>query len=473
MANESFIASANSNSRQPIGKVIFYFDDPVGVVEFNRHDFLIDFETLLETSADSKLPYGSISANECTISLNNKDRRFSYDSVSSPYYYVLYKNVRVEIFSGFIIDGAEVYEQLGEFWIDRIEAPTDTIVATITCYDKLYKVGNGPMPTLPIYENTTLLNLFKELFLAVGLTESEFVIDDALSIPLQYTSVVAERVKEGLQKMAIAGMASVYTDTKGIIRVKYMYKWRNYKYKLTDSDQIISTTNTRSGDETYNDVIVSYYYPLIKNQETLLTLTDVAVQPGTTVLSNVALDKKPISEVLWVTANSQSRDLTVTIDDYSANTVSLSIINKAKAAEVTLTVVGNYVLPKQMQTNLCTEDATPATKKSLSVDNEYVQDYETALLLAHGILTYVSDQYKAYELKIRGNPLYNLNDVVRINDATHNILDTDLVISRLKYTYAGTLRCEMKAHKLIIPKCYVMISPGFWVEYPYNYEEEV
>lgn len=472
MANESFIEAANKASRSPIGKVIFYFDEPVGTVEFNRSDFLIDYEVLLETNADSKLPYGSISANECIIKLNNKNRLFSYDNVSSPYYYALDSYVRVEVFSGFIIEGVEVYEQLGEFWVDKVVAPSDTIVATITCYDKLYRIGNAPMPAMPIYSDTTLKNLFVELFVAMGLTPTEYIVDDALSVPLKYTSVVADKVKDGLQKMAIAGMARVYTDTHGIIHVKYMYKWRNYKYQLTDSDQIVSTCNTNSGEEIYNDVIVSYYYPIIKYQENLLTITDVAIPTGETILSNIALDSKPVSEILWMTVISKSKDITARLESYSANTVSIIINNKGPGAEATINVVGNYALPKQMQTSMCTEDTTAANKKSLSVDNEYVQDYETALLLAHGVLSYVSDPYKTYDLRVRGNPLYNLNDAIRITDLTHNILATDLIISRLSYTYNGTLKCEMKAHKPIIPKCYVMVSPGFWAEYPYNYEEE-
>ena len=80
-------ADYNSKSRKILMKIDVYFNGPTQApTVMSVSDYLIEAEILEESGAESNWPLGSVSSNELTFSLHNKDAMFSPTNESGPYF---------------------------------------------------------------------------------------------------------------------------------------------------------------------------------------------------------------------------------------------------------------------------------------------------------------------------------------------------------------------------------------------------
>lgn len=470
-----FTQIANSATRIPICKIRIYFDEPIGIQEYTKYDYIKDVNILIENSVESNFPFGNISSNECIITLKNTDRIFSVNNTTSPLYNYLVSDLKVEVFLGFVYENKEIYTHAGVYWTNKWISPSDSVITTLYCYDILSRIGSLNLPKLTIPDKTNFYEVFDLLFAAIGLKREQYKIDEYLTtfilnnIILQYNDV-----KSCLQQLAIGSLSRIYTDNLGIIHVLYMYRWKDPKYHITEHDQIISIKNTSNYNDIYDKIAVSYYVSCIEKEQVVASLNNVYIDIGTTYLTGIKFTQNYVRDILYVIFSCDSnKKLYAYIEEVDSVSISLCIVNKGEPCAVNISVIGNYINNHELIYKLQNYNSFMQYDREITLKNSFVQSFSYAQDVAAAVLAYTEDANKIFDISIRGNPLYNLNDVVEIDDNRYGYSSLRLIINRMKYTFNGALKCELQCQKLIYPKTYIMISPGFFAEYPYNYVDVI
>lgn len=168
------------------------------------------------------LPVGSISANEIKIRLSNEDRRFDADNAQSPLYELLKPHRRIRAWLAAVLpDGTEEYVPLGLFWSTEWQAEDDTVEASVVARDRLELLRKSTYQSSQVLQNQSLYDLAVLVLADAGLDPEEYWVDPALqSITVPYAWFEPVSHREALRRIAEAGLAQVYSDRDGILRVE-------------------------------------------------------------------------------------------------------------------------------------------------------------------------------------------------------------------------------------------------------------
>ena len=83
-----------------------------------------------------------------------------------------------------------------------------------------------------------------------------------------------------------------------------------------------------------------------------------------------------------------------------------------------------------------------STTNVLKVKNRYIQNTEYAYKYKNILEAFVNSDMPTLTLQVRGNPLLNVGDKIRVQSARYN-LDFTGVLQRINYKYVGSLSCEI------------------------------
>ena len=78
----------------------------------------------------------------------------------------------------------------------------------------------------------------------------------------------------------------------------------------------------------------------------------------------------------------------------------------------------------------------------LKVTNRYVQTTDYAKRYKAMLEAFVNSDMPTLTLQVRGNPLLNIGDKIRVQSTNYN-LDFTGILQRIKYNYVGSLSCEI------------------------------
>jgi hypothetical protein len=470
--SDAYRTAIDADMRNIKPRVLVYFDgDSQPPVEFDE-DTVVDIHLLEEARAESDNPLGLVSSNEITISFRNDDRAFTPTNPASPYYGKLRPNVLVKPYLG-VETSPGVFEwvPLGVFRTGDWSAPSDSVEATITCYDKLYEIGNKDVPMLPAVAETTIYGLFGLLFQALGLSSSDYLIDPSLNQPVRIGWLPKGKVKDALQTLAVAGNCSVMVDRYGIIRVRSNFVSGSPVAVLTDNDQIISAENPQKYLDTYNVVKVNYKSPYLKPLDSLLKIDSLTVPNGGITLQNIEFSSSPVVVVDQVKIIG-AKNSAITSMQYGAWAITIEIANPGPDETVSLEVTGRAA---GMINSAYTakDDASVALwgEKKLEIDNVLIQDLNATKTYADMLLNLLKDPYANFSLNIRGDPALEVGDTIKVQDAADKIGDVTLVPIRITLDYDGALEAKVKARKPILPYQWTFISPGLAVYGQYGLKE--
>jgi len=465
--SDEYKVKINADVRRIVPKVEVYFDgDGQPPIIFNQ-DKVISIILLEEAHAESDNPLGLVSSNEVTISFDNSSRNFTPTNSASPYYGKLKPNVLAKPYLGLEISpGIFEYIPLGVFKTGDWSAPSESVEATVTGYDKLYELGNKDAPMLPVQTNITIAGMFKLLFQVLGLAPDQYEIDASLNQIIQIGWLPKGSVRNALQILAIAGNCNVSVSRHGVIKVKNNFKSGNAVALLTNDDQIISAENPQKYLDTYNKVSILYKTPYLKKSDSLLKIDSIVIPNGSIALEKTAFSSGPaavIDQVRLIGAKNSA----IAAIEYGTWEITIQITNPGAAETVALEVIGKVVDMISSSCTLQDNDLINAWgSKELKIDNQLIQNKDAAKSYAESLLWLVKDPYMNFALDIRGDPATEVNDIIQIKDPIDKIGTVDIAPIRLSLDYDGGLNARMEARKPIVPFGWVFVSPGLYVYVP-------
>ena len=425
----------NAHSRCILLKLDIFFDglqkDPLTVT---REDYLIDAELLEEASAEDNNPLGAISANELAFSLYNDSGIFSPTNPESPYYGKIKVNVPIiPYMKPDMDDGTEVnWIKMGVYYVSDWNATITGAAASITANDKLQQVFLEPAPVIPVGLNRTQAAFFQEVFDALGYAAK---ISQDLNATLLYTFTEGEQ-KKFLQEMLQGAIAYCTCDKNGGIVIEPLDSTRPLRATLTDADQIISVDAEQSIVKTYGGVELTYVLPQLTEAIQLLEIKEANVPAGIFTHNKVAFSKGPAKVITNVCAITENKE--VAIVDYVNSPWDITLITKNESTTKATSDLAVYGIAVDFVETILTDNVSNVLK----VKNRYIQSTEYAIKYKEMLEAFVNSDMPTLTLQVRGNPLLNVGDKIRVQSERYN-LDFTGVLQRVNYKYVGSLSCEI------------------------------
>lgn len=473
---DGYKAAIKARGRAVVAKVNVYFDGEGELPTTFYNDSLGRLYFLEEARADTSNPLGVCSANEVTIAFRNDDRAFTPTNESSPYYGLLLPNVRVEPYLGVMVrqepvPPAEVGEleaewvALGVFWTSDWSAPSSDLVATVTCYDIIYKLGNLDMPALPIVPNTTAGELFEMLCEAIGLTAGEYEVDAALNYPISMGWLPGGLVKEAFQALILGANCSIVSTRAGKLKAYSNFSLVPSVATWTEHDQIINVNLPQRYLDTYSQVGVIYKLPYLEASSTLLQISQLAVPAGGVVLQRMPFSSGPAGRIRRIELIG-AENVVVSAFQYDAWTITITLTNSGPTEIIDLNVYGQVV--KTVDSEFVVEDAALKAiigEKKLVIDSYLIQSRDMAVEYATVLLRLVSNPATRLTMTVRGDPAIELTDVFTVTNTRNLIGTVEITPIRFTYDWTGGLRATCLGIRTDVLELYdwTCVSPGLYI----------
>jgi len=446
--------------------------NPVKIQEFGipyrlllSDDDIQDFSLLEEAGSNADSPIGSVTSNELSISLRNDHKWFTPSNSKSPFKHLLRPGVQLKLFMGVKV-ASETFEfvPLGTFKSSDWNPPDEALSVSITAHDRIYTLSQEPPAKIPIVKNVTIAYLFALLFRAYGLKPNEYVIDGSLTQPVAIGWIPKGDFLESAQKLAEAGNCSVVVNRQNQIVVQNNLQDAESIGRMDQDDAVINLKNPISFLNTYNSIRVSFKIPSTMKGSDVLTMDDLVLPPGITVLKDVELSG-PVERVEFVKLSHPNAVEVVEIKS-GAFYADITLNNKTyETLTVKLSVQGTKIDFVSTEFEAKDQiDINKTTLRALTIDNELIQSGEVAKLYGLSLLSLVKDPSANYAAVLRGDVSYELFDVLTLSNSAEFIYEAVISPTQFTINYDGGLEVSMVARKPIAPTKTVFITPYLMVE---------
>jgi hypothetical protein len=438
--------------------------------ELEGTEEIVSCNLLEEAFSDTDTPTGAVTSNEFSLTLNNTDHRYAPTNTSSPYHDKLVPNLRVVPYLDLKVanngDDSD-YESvpLGTFWSQDWDATSSDCEVTTTCHDRLYDIGQLDCPLLRVQQNVSAHDAFVILFTALGLSPSDFEVDDSLSYTLLYMWLPKGIVKDALTDLAIGANCIVYVNRYNKIVVKNIFKNVARSGFLDSTSQITFASIPTAYLKIYNIVSVKQKIPNIGDTSSVLSLSNITLNPGLTSYSKIAFSGGPVAIFNQLSIIGGNNFLTLTDLTYDAWTVSFTIMNAGTVPfVVNINGYGQIVELTDLEAVASQSDAKFNSTKQLTIDNDFIQDRTQAINYSKRMLTYVEDPGAYVNVEYRGNPTIEIWDTILLTDPEDKIDSIDVAPIRIELDFDGSLSAKMLALKVSskIVKDWAYICPGLF-----------
>lgn len=421
-------AMYNSDSRYIHAKYLIYFTSVP--LEVTKSDYLVSSSLLEESAKISDSPFGDVTSNEITLALYNDDGIFNPQNDKGQYYNKIKQGVKIEAFIR--PDDVDEWDKMGVFYVTEWTTDSSGMLANVTANDALYSILNGGVPSFPVYHNRSVQLFAEDFFSKFG---KEVIVDPSISIsiPYLYTSGYTSN-KDLLTDIMNAALCSCFCNHDGDIVIKSRLSDDEQRAEITDNDQIVSATIRQSVTNSYDSVVVQCNTKQGSADETLLSISELEVLPGETIVDTTAFSNVPVLSVKSV--GTTSTDTPVSVSSFSASASEFTCrLLSDKRATVSVEVIGKYL-------ETITSTVGEATNATLEVSNEFIQLKSTAQRVRSYGTSYVEANVPTLELTVRGNPKFQIGDKIHVNSSKYK-LDYTGVLCKAEYTYEGSLSCNI------------------------------
>jgi len=426
------------------------------VLDLPDIDYCDLVEELVERAGD---PLGLVSSNYFEFHIYSENDIWKWDNADSPFFMMENMKFSIRPYYG-IQEATDVFSfiPLGVFYNENYEVDTDSLIAKFIGYDTIYRIKDMTPPIFALAEDTTVYELFRYLFEGLGFDLGNVKISSELNYKVPYgffagevgANFAGETVGEALQVLAQAGNAYVSCDRFGNPMVRSNFRKNTTPEELTDSDYLYKTKNLQDFSDTYEAVKVRYRIPEPFADETeLINLYEYSVPPDGITLELEFPDAVGIVTSIQILG---ATNVTLESSDLGAISGTLTFANAGTSTETVQVIIYgqkvSFFNTSIERTNLNIDDP----KSTLKLSNWLVQDRLTAIMYADSLLQYVTSPSNKYEIEWRGDPRFQIGEIIRINDSTNN---TDEEVQIIKQSLpwrsflGGDGRCEMYARKAI------------------------
>lgn len=399
------------------------------VVDVLKSDYLLSSSVYEETYRVSNSPFGDVTANILELSLLNSDGIFNPKNESSPYYGFIKRGIKIEAFIR--PDEVEEWDPLGVYYVTDWNTSTNGLSAEITAYDKIYSILNSPVPAMPILRSIKFADFMTRYF---ALFNATVIVDESISLVLPYgfTSGYTDN-RELLEDLMVAAVADCFCRHDGRIVIRSKTAPRDVRAEFTDNDQIISAAVKQSISTEYDSASVTNNVVQDSSEQEVLSVEAIAIVPGLNDTELIKFSKPGVVSVRSVLAES---NVVVKPVSFKATPDTIKCtLQSTSDASVKLVVKGTVL---ETVSSLLSTEGTSAVE----IDSSFVQDTENATRILRYVDSYVNADTPVLDLVIRGNPRIELGDKIHVESARYK-LDYTGTVTKVKYTYAGGLSCEM------------------------------
>ena len=422
----------NASTRYLEQKAIIYFSSS-NILEITRDNYLITSSALEEAHSRSwSVPFGGVTSNELSLELLNEGGIFSPTNNKSPYYGLMKKGIKIELFIRPVVESENEDEQyewdpLGVYYITDWQAKVTGLIATITANDKLYKAFSKDLTALPISRNKTQKEFYEYIFENLGLQGD---IDKTLNTLIRY-AYIDRSTKELLSMLNMSALADCFCKHDGTLKVQHLTNIPALRATITDNDQVLSVKIEQSLDYDYDGVNLVYNLPQESNVQCVLSLKDMTIPKGISKRNNVSLTGTPLLKLCYsilsgVKAHISSIEATPVSVNFSIDNPEIETEDCTVDIYGTLLVNNEITLGKEVE-------------NCLVINNLYIQESTYADIVYNHLNAYIRNLLPILELEVRGNPKLELGDVIQVDSDKYNLHYKGLLI-RQTFDYDGSLK---------------------------------
>jgi len=383
------------------------------------------------------VPAGQVS--QATITLDNADRRFSWQRTDSPLYAYIggatgLSGKKIRIWQGFRLAGGIEYVRIfSGFIADWTEGPDGSSVV-LNCWDRGWRLLQDKRSTT-IYENQRIDQWIQTVMGLAGFGSPHMNLDVGL-FHIPYCWMDDESIVEEVWRTAEADAGLVYFDQLGILQYKTPLSWVSgspvWSFTSDDWDRLEPRTDTSA---MATKVIVEWSGRRQGPEGVIYELDDQKVIPPGSSVEFVARFDYPVLEVFQPSVDEP-------YSDWSA----ISLGGADMASQLTVTLSETYA--QQTKVTLANGDSTrtmyvnafklrgrpliggPTEQIAVDVDpapynwqrirsergNVYIQTYSQAKAMAELLAQRAKRVHSIYVLRgCSGIPQLELTDIVTIS----------------------------------------------------------
>lgn len=426
----------NASTRYLEQKAIIYFSSS-NMLEITRDNYLVTSSVLEEAHAQSgSAPFGGVTSNELSLELLNEGGIFSPTNNKSPYYGLMKKGIKIELFIRPVVESENEDEQyewdpLGVYYVTDWQAKVTGLIATVTANDKLYKAFSKDLTTLPISRNKTQKEFYEYIFDNLGLQGD---IDKTLNTMIRY-AYIDKSTKELLSILNMSALSDCFCKHDGTLKVQHLTNIPELRAVITDSDQILSADVEQSLDYSYDGVNLIYNLPQESDIQCILSLKDMVIPAGISMRDNITLTGTPLLKLCYsILYGIEAHTLSLT-----ANPVSIDIqFDNPTSTEVpdcSLEIFGTTLVNNEVTIGKEADNC-------LIVNNLYIQDSDYARVVYNHLKAYILNLLPILELEVRGNPKLELGDIIQVDSDKYELHYTGLIIKQT-FDYDGSLKSSI------------------------------
>lgn len=411
---------------------------------------LVSLKLLEEREASQgSLPVGNISANEIVLALNNEDGKFDVDNEMSPLANLLKANRRIRAWLGAETSNGEEWVPLGTFWSLDWDSPDDTLEATVTARDRMELLRKNIYETSPLWVNENLYDIATFVLQDAGLYPGEWVIDPSLQnivIPYAWFDPISHR--DALRQIAEAGLATVYADRDGKIRIEsFALTGGTSELTITEDDYFPPLSAPSKQEGVANEIVVTTQpiEPASAPEEVYKSSEPVTVPANTTLLVTVQYSSTPVMDAVASLVDPPAGvgiDASETV--YYAWGAKVAVQNtNTSDQEVIVKVDGKPFKALSKERVVARDEASILDNGVLRYEfpaNSLVQTLGQARAIANALLTSFKDPRRDIEMTWRGNPALLLGDRITVKGQDYHVI-------RQEIEWAGALSARLTARK--------------------------
>lgn len=415
----------NAKSRMIECKLDIYFDGAGNTpLSITKDNYLVTWDLMEEVSADNCAPFSSVSANELSFELSNRNDVFNPANALSPYYQKIEVGVQVKLYTRPVATPAFDWDPLGVFYLTDWQVVFAGQTVSVTATDKVSKIINATRVKLPVYKNIAYNTFIQKFFTKLGMP---ITLDNTLIGTLRYGYHIQQNA-DFLNNIAGGLQVFIFCDHAGDLVTRYMHRTVALAHTITDDDQIIEPTTKQSIMLQYDGASVCALIPQLSNVTTLYTESDI-VNTVTTQYQDRNFSNTPVANVVYVTS---SGDEIPYIDSLTYNATEILTFTLTNSFRGRIEFCGQYI----QTTEVYAEDAD--CDNALKFSNIYIQSQAYLTAFKSFMDAYVQSILPVLEVSVKGNPRFQLGEKIRVYSSKYNLDFTGILI-RQSLRYDGGL----------------------------------
>lgn len=434
-----------------VAKVLEFFSV---LSEIYEGDDIMSINLLEETeSLGGTLPIGNVSANELSVTLYNRDKKFSPGNPESRLNGLLKKNRRICAWlGGEVVKGEIEWHPLGTFWTQDWNAPAGELWAKTYAWDRLELLRGADFNTSEVYVNKRLYWLAEAILQDAGLKPDHYEIDDSLyDITIPYAWFGRISYREALRKIAAALPGRVYCNRDGKVVIEPYQAPEATTFNFTE-DNTFNRDHPLAWSEIANYVTVKAV-PRKPGPEEIVyqDIEEIEIGPGEQASRTYLYLEPPVTDAQppVITAGPD-----ITMVSYTPYAFGMTVVfrnNGTATQSITqVDINGKYLHPTGLKVAVAQDARSIRDNGRIAlpvIESEFIQTASRAQEIADLLLATYKDPRKDIKLRARGNIALKLGERV-VAPEFSDAITGDYTVKRQELEWDGGLRAYVDGRKI-------------------------